>query len=218
MSQHNAIIKAYFGSTEDNALSFEGFIRCHFLHIRNSLGSDCSTEFGKWFGMYCEQAKLHDIKIIRGQAKKAWNELVIPKTPTSKKRSYFVANVGEEVEVLKKKLAFEDGDDEMMLKKFNDFRTACIDEFKQAKQTRSMHCDLDKLLAIQGILRLGKKTSPPVAAAFGEESVASFWKKMKKEKFGEVKSMTESTRKQLEDALEVRHHFFFLYFCLDMIS
>ncbi|KAI8328657.1 hypothetical protein EDC96DRAFT_530294 [Choanephora cucurbitarum] len=90
----------------------------------------------------------------------------------------------------------------MMLKKFNDFRTACIDEFKQAKQTRSMHCDLDKLLAIQGILRLGKKTSPLVAAAFGEESIAGFWKKMKKEKFGEVKSMTESTRKQLEDALE----------------
>ena len=138
---------------------------------------------------------------------------------------------------MKKKLAVEDGDDEMMLKKFNDFRTACIDEFKQVKQTRSMHCDLDKLLyvvlfnallfllthflfssAIQGILRLGKKTSPPVAAAFGEESVAGFWKKMKKEKFGEFKSMTESTRKQLEDALEVRHYFFFLYFCLDMIS
>ncbi|KAI8380556.1 hypothetical protein EDC96DRAFT_539885 [Choanephora cucurbitarum] len=93
MSQHNATFKAYFIS--DGSLSFEGLICCHYAHIRNNLSSDDAIDMSKWFNMYSKQARIYDAK-AKGQAKKAWNELVFVKAPTSKKRSYFVANTGKE--------------------------------------------------------------------------------------------------------------------------
>ncbi|OBZ80474.1 hypothetical protein A0J61_11477, partial [Choanephora cucurbitarum] len=141
--------KNYFQSCEerDDAPSFEGFIRRHFVFIKSSKIHEGSSEFDDWFILFKKSAKHYGIQVTKGKSAKAWGELIQVAPPRSSKRSYLVANIKERLEELKPNLANEeDGaeEDKTAMKKFNRQRRQAIEELMDSN-SRDLSADLNKL-------------------------------------------------------------------------
>ncbi|KAI8384060.1 hypothetical protein BD560DRAFT_384837 [Blakeslea trispora] len=84
-----------------------------------------------------------------------------------------------------------------MLNRFNQLRAAAIKELPKAGMLKSINVDLDKLLAVQGILRVTKNHSAEVKTVLGESTLL----KIKKKMFGKTNRMPSSSKDELEDIL-----------------
>ncbi|OBZ80400.1 hypothetical protein A0J61_11551, partial [Choanephora cucurbitarum] len=115
--------------------------------------------------------------------------------PRSSKRSYLVANIKERLEELKPNLANEeDGaeEDKTAMKKFNRQRRQAIEELMDSN-SRDLSADLNKLLMIQGIMKIDFKTNADFAA---------YAKEKKQDKYGNPRRLPLSLKQELEEALE----------------
>ncbi|OBZ80802.1 hypothetical protein A0J61_11150 [Choanephora cucurbitarum] len=103
-----------------------------------------------------------------------------------------VANVVEELQGLKKKLAEENDDDDVM-KKYNSLRSAAIDQFQETNIKRSFVSDLNKLLIVQGIIKIDRQTDP---------AFVSFGRKMKLGLYGPNRRLPTKLKDAITDVLE----------------
>ncbi|OBZ86739.1 hypothetical protein A0J61_05211 [Choanephora cucurbitarum] len=220
---HSPTFRKYFNNCDEKSTvpSFSGFITHHHKFIINH-SDQRADEFQFWYCLFKENAKYFQIEVEKGDALKKWKELVCGQKSKNTKRSRYQKEIVEEFEAVAPAApAAPDVPDVPVpaltapavpgataattttaatvdfLAGFSRLRSRVAQELPKPDILKSIHVDLDKLLAIQGILRVSKSPHKEIKEVLGAKTCS----KIKQELFGKSNRMPTSIKQDLEDAL-----------------